>query len=310
MDKGLSKRIKEKKEKFIAIENPPFPKVVMLEMSNACQYNCKFCARPRLMPKSKFLDFEVGKDFLGESYDNGARELALNGCGEQFLHKDIAKFTEYAKKIGFKYIYATSNGGAPINRYFDTINAGLDSLKISFNAATSFEYAIIQGVSEKAFTNVQNKINNLARYIKKHNIKTNLYISSVYYESMPPNLMNNLKSLFPSGIKEIVLYQALNHGGQNSSLPNAKFPNNLCYMPYNFMRLTSAGMINACCIDFTDKLAVGKYKIGNLNKIWNSTTYRELRHKMINKNLDGIQCSLCIYGYSKIAVKPLHLCDI
>lgn len=199
------------------------------------------------------------------------------------------------KKLGYDYIYATSNGQPPVNRFKAAIDAGLDLLKFSFNAIDATAYAKVHGTSLSAFYRIKDKINEIGRYITVNGYLTRLYISSVYIDDWDADLKKQLNMLFPHNISEIVLYRATNQAGQMNSLPE-KEHGKLCYIPFSTMRLTSSGLINACCVDFSDTLSMGKYIKGKLGALWTGASYTLLRDKLLNGHLNGLICKACIYG--------------
>lgn len=298
---SITKRIEKTTYDFPISITPPFPSKVMLELSNACQYRCIFCAHKTMRVSQKFISLNVAKIFLQEAYDNGTREVGINGCGEQFLHKDIAKCISYAKKIGYSYVYATSNGASPEARYIQSINEGLDSIKFSFNAVNAEEYSLIHGTSKNYFTRVKDKINRIAQYIYTKNFSTSMYISCVVSKKSQI-ILDKLKDIFPEYIDEIVLYEQGNQAGQFPGF--AKNKDYICYMPFNFMRLDSSGKINICCVDFDGFLDIGIYQKNKLNELWNSDIYKEIRKNMMNHNMAGTLCNRCITG-EDLEIKPL-----
>ena len=70
-------------------------------------------------------------------HDAGVKELGVFYLGESFLSKRLADAIHYAKKeVGFDYVFLTTNGRmADAERLRAVMEAGLDSLKLSFNYA-------------------------------------------------------------------------------------------------------------------------------------------------------------------------------
>lgn len=86
-------------------EKQPVPTQITFEVTNACNYHCYFCAHDKMTRPIKFMDFETGKKYLQDLYESGIKEIGFNGCGEPVLHKDIAKLVNFAKRLGYIYIY-------------------------------------------------------------------------------------------------------------------------------------------------------------------------------------------------------------
>lgn len=96
----LSNRINRAK----IFEKQAVPLQVTFEVTNACNYYCYFCAHDKMTRPVKFMDFTTGKKYLQDLYDSGVKEIGFNGCGEPVLNKNIAKFVNFAKKLGYIYI--------------------------------------------------------------------------------------------------------------------------------------------------------------------------------------------------------------
>ncbi len=291
MSMNLSKRIKIKKTNFSQQASPPFAKSIMLELTNACQYGCVFCAHHGIAPKEYFLPFELGKRFLEDAFALGTREVGINGCGEQFLHKDVANFVKTAKEIGYTYIYATSNGASPEQRYLDTIDAGLDSLKFSFNALNAKEYATTHRTGNKMFDRVVAKINRIAQYAKTHRSDMKMYMSCVT-RTPSQETITALQKLFPKYFDEILPYKLRSQQGQIFESGDATEQN--CHMIFDFLRLTATGHLNTCCADFQNMLAVCPYTPGRLAQDWHCETYTSLREKALSNKLAGTLCYRCL----------------
>lgn len=300
MVKTISQRKAENLSQNKMDLRPSFPAKIMLELSNACQYNCRFCAHDTTIIPQKFLPLEVGYKFLKEAFAEGAEEVGLNGCGEQFLHKDVAQFIGYAKKIGYEYIYATSNGASPLERYLRAIDNGLDSLKISFNAVRPDDYSAVHGTSQNTFDRVAENIRKIGDYIIKNSYSCMLSISSVLpergmSEERKTEYHNRLQELFPQNLREILLYEPHSQAGQSTeNLKGIENPKYYCFEVFNRIRLTSGARVSLCCVDFNDNIAVGEYTEGQLKNLWNSDLSMFLRKKFIEKNLEGTLCHQCV----------------
>lgn len=270
-------------------EKQPVPTQITFEVTNACNYHCYFCAHDKMTRPIKFMDFETGKKYLQDLYESGIKEIGFNGCGEPVLHKDIAKLVNFAKRLGYIYIYITSNGSIPDNaRYLSLIDAGVDSIKFSINASNSLDYAKIHKTPETTFNEVINRLNLLAEYKNKNNLSTKIYASCV---STDPNNINTLNTLLQ--IDEVVLYSLHAQAGQ--AIPdNRNLTKKICDYPFTRSHITAEGFVNVCCIDFQNFLAVGDLNKESFLSIWNSELYDQIREKFKKNDYHGLLCNGCI----------------
>ena len=89
---------------------PPFPKSnFLMELSNACNHACIFCAHQKMQRKVGFMKKELAFDVLQQAYDLGTREVGFYATGEPFLIKDLHEYIKKAKEIGYTYVYLTAN---------------------------------------------------------------------------------------------------------------------------------------------------------------------------------------------------------
>ena len=78
---------------------------------------------------------------LEEAQKEGANSVGLYATGEPFLNKNLEDFIKYAKKVGYTYVYITTNGAACTPKRMEkAINNGLDSIKFSIHGGTSETY--------------------------------------------------------------------------------------------------------------------------------------------------------------------------
>lgn len=86
-------------------ERPPFPRNMLVELTNICNHRCVFCGYKNMGRKKCNCDEELTKRIIKEAYDNGTREIGFYMIGEPFLAHNLSDFIQYAKELGFTYIY-------------------------------------------------------------------------------------------------------------------------------------------------------------------------------------------------------------
>lgn len=197
------KTIEERKKEVVTIDRytiePPFPTEIFLDLTSFCNHACIFCSNPRLKNKVTMKREKVYK-MLREAYDSGVRDIGMYATGESFLVKNLAEYIAEAKRIGYKYIFITTNGslvdekiGKPV------LDAGLDSLKISISAGTRKTYKIIQGKDD--FDKVIENLKWVFRYRKESGLKYRIYVTMVYTD-VTKNEVDILKKIVMPYIDE------------------------------------------------------------------------------------------------------------
>ena len=127
-------------------ETPPFPKNMMMELTNICNHQCVFCGYSKMKRKRTKCDKALMMDVISKAYALGTRELGFYLVGEPFLCEDIGDYVKKAKDVGYEYIYVTTNGAlATVDKVQKLIELGLNSIKFSINAAKAETYKRIHG---------------------------------------------------------------------------------------------------------------------------------------------------------------------
>lgn len=295
---------------------PPFPKSIMLESTNHCNFACHFCSHSKMTRKKTYIDTQLAHKSLKEAYAYGSRDVGFNGCGEQILHPHLADFIKYAKDIGYTYTYLTTNGSVGSHKRFANIfNAGLDSIKFSYNyldrhkdflqIASIRQNVLHTQLGRKFYEKVVSNIRRAIRYKQENRSSLKVYISCV--SSQPKDaVLETLNGLF-EGIDEILHYPLVSQAGQTSDVSLLTAKTNLmggplfCLWPFNKMRITSEGYVNACCVDFQNFLAMGDANKENLKDIWENSFYQMLREKIMNKDFTNLLCDGCLHNTYKTA---------
>lgn len=119
------------------------PKNMLLEVTNICNDCCIFCANQKSTRKRGFIEKELAKKILKEAYELGTRDVGFYATGEPLVNKDLEEYIRYAKELGYKYTYITTNGALmDKERAKSIIDAGIDSVKFSINASNKKDYLL------------------------------------------------------------------------------------------------------------------------------------------------------------------------
>lgn len=292
-------------------ENPPFPKNMLIELTNYCNHRCIFCHYRTMKRLKKECQKEFTFDILRQAFDNGCREIGFYMIGEPLLKKDLADYVAYAKKIGFEYIYLTSNGAlATIERMKELIDAGLDSIKFSVNAATPEHYIKVHGADD--YLTVKENIKRLHEYILENNVNMNVFVSFVKTEITKDDV-KIIQKEFTSFVDKVYIFNVETQGLPMPELvvqgvvdPSIylKKGDELCEMVFNRIHITNDGVLNACCSDFDGYLNAVDLHTMSLADAWHSDIMRNLRRRFLQKKLSPLACYNCIYKTDS-PIKPL-----
>lgn len=115
------------------------------EVINFCNAKCQTCLHWQRKPDKAVLSTAEGKDLIRQLSNGGVVNLSFTG-GEPLLRKDIVELISYAKGEGF-FTSLVSNGLLITERRArELVDAGLDSIFISIDAANAKLNDEIRGI--------------------------------------------------------------------------------------------------------------------------------------------------------------------
>lgn len=283
---------------------PPFPKTMLLEVSNICNHVCAFCANSKSDRKKGFIEKEFAMQILSEAYMLGTRDVGFYATGEPLTDKNLETYISYAKKIGFEYVFITTNGAMfDSKRIHSIIDAGIDSIKFSINGANREDYLLIHGKDD--FDKVIENLKLVSEL--RHTHKFKLYISFIMTKQTM-RTRQEFEQKYGKYVDDIIFLKCINQSGYMPELngllaidENAGGYNvdGICPMIFNKLHVTYEGYLTMCCADFQNYLAIADLNKESLQDAWNNQYAQELRKRHLNHNLDGTICANCIYNHNE-----------
>lgn len=288
-----------------------FPKKLMLEVTNVCNNRCSFCASQVSTRKRGMIDTEFAKRVIKEAYGLGTREICMHSMGEPLLHKDLAMLTEFAKGVGYEYIYMDTNGILATPDVINpVIDAGIDSLKFSINAASAEVYKKINGTDN--FIKVFDNFKRVSEYINSKNKKVKL-IAYMAESIINEQEHNDFIEIFSKYASDVWINPIHNSSGvmtdTNKEIAiNNKLAENRCSMdPFNRMVITWEGKAIGCCTDWNEGLVYADINVEGLEESWNNDKIQKIRNeinKVVNdktindkaKNEINLTCRKCLFS--------------
>jgi len=307
-DVDLAERVRLKKadrDELYSLE-PPFPKTnFLIELSNACNHACIFCAHQKMQRKVGHIDKGLCFDILQQAYDLGTREVGFYATGEPFLIPDLADYVRKAKEIGYTYTYLTSNGAlATPERIRSVIDAGLDSIKFSINAPQRKLYQFIHGRDD--FDVVMEHLRYLNEYRKESGREYKIYVTGILTR-FTENLQEKYHEVFDELADQIVFKFVYNQGGY---MPEIDWllkcdcdneERRRCNLPFDAISVTQEGYLSIENADYENMLIVGDLNKTSLRDAWYGDVMKEMRRKFIEDDLGGTLCDGCVHHECRMA---------
>lgn len=282
------------------VEEPSFPHNMLVELTNICNHRCVFCGYKKMRREKRQCDSAFTKKLISEAYELGTREIGFYMIGEPLCSPEIEDFVRHAHDTGFDYIYLTTNGAlADIKRMASLIEAGLNSVKFSVNAASRGTYEVVHGKDD--FDQVRNNMADLRKYVDENDVDLGIYLSFIK-NNLNASEADKLDAVFGDLIDKIYVFDCANQGGEMLELVDkgivdqaqfekgAKIP---CDMIFNRLHITCEGYLDACCVDINGTLAAVDLHKVSLADAWNSSVMRSLRRKHLDRKLKGTPCFTC-----------------
>ena len=298
------------------VDRPTFPARMMVEVTNACNHRCFFCANPRMKRPPAMLSFELYARLIREAAQLGVSELALYSTGEPLLHERFVDMVREAKRNDIPLVSTTTNGvlfdGPTARACFE---AGLDLVRISINASDAVTYYQTHGRDdfEKVLSNVRDA--NAAR--RDLGAPVRMRVSCVVTRSNQGTIAR-LRELVGRFVDEVEFFPVGPQAGLVRNVARSQRPDAFiaehpdttytvdggyvpCSYPFDRVHLTAEGYLTLCPLDFHGVLHCGDVRQRSLVDAWLSEEYAELRRRHLEDHLEGLQCQSCVYGD---AVRP------
>ena len=296
---------------------PPAPRSVKVEVSPRCNYRCGFCAlRTREVQPKWDMDFGLFKRITREMREAGVVEIGVFYLGESFMNpRLLVDCIAYLKRdLGMPYVFLTSNASMAFPEAVEAcMQAGLDSLKWSCNAADEDQFERIMGVSGKLFHRATDNIRNAWHARKAGGHATGLYASSIRYDGGQQSRMQAYleRSVLPYVDQHywLPLYSmgafATQREEELGYRPTAGNQGRIgalreplpCWSAFTEGHVTAEGKLSACCFDATANWTMGDLTRQPFMEAWHSAAFVALREAHLRRDVRGTVCQSCVaYG--------------
>jgi len=277
-------------------EIPPFPKTLMIDLTNGCNHRCIFCTNRHMTRRVGRIDPALFRKVIDEARGLGVEELGLYTTGEPFLHKHLASFVQEAKTKGFRYVYLSTNGAlATPERVKAVLEAGLDSIKFSVNAGSAKTYRLIHGLDD--WGRVVSHVAFVSRYREEKKLKLSIYVSSVLTK-LTVHERESIEKTFSHLADEVFFVDCDAQQGQMPGNEGVLYDRTpvipFCSLPFNRLHVTCEGYLTLCCVDYQNYLAVADLNKESLEAAWKNRFFVEMRRRHLEKELRGTLCGNCL----------------
>ena len=293
---------------------PPAPISVKMEISPRCNFRCGYCAlRRRAAQPKRDMDFALFKRIARELSAAGVKEIGLFHLGESFMGpRLLIDCIAYLKsELAMPYVFLTSNASMAFPEAVQAcMQAGLDSLKWSVNAADAEQFETITGVSGRLFHRALKYLRAAWELRNEHGYKTGLYASSIRYDGAQQAKMETMlrERVIPWVDQHywLPLYSmgafATEREAELGYRPTAGNQGRIgalreplpCWSAFTEGHVSADGKLSACCFDATDNWIMGDLTRQSFMDAWNTPEFVRLRTAHLNKDVRGTACEHCL----------------
>lgn len=283
-------------------------KWLRIELTNACNFNCAYCAEQYMTRKKGFMDMSLAKKIINEISETHISDvLGLQFMGEGLLHPKFDEIASYAKDRGVK-LHLTTNAGLLTDKNIDSIlDHELKSVYLSLFTPDEHSYSL-RGGANKNYEDYERGVKNLIRekFKRKSGIKISIGLLNTQYCFLPgiDAVKNNDKARrlvysWFSPINEDISITFVEVGTWANQLlvkrgvkvtPNEK---GFCPSPFEQLFIAWDGTCTPCCLDYDCNIKVGDANRDSIASIWNNDRYKRIREGMNNNLLIEPYCQTC-----------------
>jgi radical SAM protein with 4Fe4S-binding SPASM domain len=126
----------------------PLPRVLWIELTSRCPFDCVFCSRSLLRGNGEHMDFALYERLIGELRDPDT--IRLNYSGESAHYPKIVEACRLAAATGARVELVTALAALPWHRLDALAHSGLTRLTVSLHTMDAEQFRAIYGFSELA----------------------------------------------------------------------------------------------------------------------------------------------------------------
>lgn len=262
------------------------PEVYQIEVSSACNYNCKMCPR-KLMPRktnTPFIPVPLIKKILREGELDRSYFVELQMSGEPLLHPRLLDIVSLIKSAKPNLLLGLSTNGSKIRGKIDALKL-LNYITVSVDSISNYE--LIRKGRRTSF----NLISDIFFLLDNLDLdRTVVDLQLIELEGWEEELQK-VKKIFENinvNIRTVPdCFRTM--FDTPDKLPVKTEP---CINPWLSVSIQSNGNVVPCCFCFGDDNILGNIEKQTLMEIWHGEEVKKLRETFSTGNYRKI-CSKC-----------------
>lgn len=263
----------------------PFPAVVRIETTNACNARCVICPHRHMNRPVAQMDDALFRRIIDECAGQRCREIHLHNFGEPLLDKKLEERVRYAKAKGIAKVKIFSNGSLlTAERARRLIEAGLDEIKISFDGATREEFEAIR--QPLRFDRVVGNVEQLVKLRNELGARMKIGVACCSTTDRGATMRALAKLVDDFSFGKVHNWAS---EGQAAGRTAIRKP---CARLWRTFTVLAGGEIALCCLDYDGRHLLGRLDgTTTIREIFDSPAYREVRR--LHREARQAEIALC-----------------
>ena len=264
------------------------PSTIVIEPYNVCNLACTMCAYPDLTRPKEQMDMELFKKVVDDAVNNNFKTLSLSLYNEPYMDNLIFERIKYAKEKGLETTITTNATLLTDELIQKTMSSGVDCVTFSIDSLDEEKYEKIR--INASFKTTINNVKKMIGYREQLNLKKPMLTMSAVMHGDDHTLANMEKEL-----KGLDIYAvAMRDNRKNGQPTHGHLKSYPCWWPWNHLVVYSSGKIALCCMDYDNVHDLGDLKTKNIDEVWNSKVFKNIRELLLNGKGDQIElCKNC-----------------
>lgn len=272
------------------IREPPenFPRVILLDTTNACNLTCSMCAHRFMKRKVGVMSMDLYRKIIDEVAEvNPATRVWMTFFGEALIIKHkLFEMVKYAKKKGLKDVVLNSNGTLlDEEAAILLVRSGLDAIYIGIDAITRETYQKLRvgGDYEKVVNNTIRLLEIKKRFKSSH---PKVYVQFVEMEENKAEREDFIKFWIEKGANVKVRPKVTWAGKvKEYGMKLAQKDRYPCHWGMQSIAICWDGRVALCAVDLECEVEVGNVNKESIRSIWMGK-HRELRKLQLEGKWD------------------------
>ncbi len=283
-----------------------FPRIIDLEVTNTCNFRCVMCPTGNRSMKrpSGFMNYGTFVRVVEQC--DGCHGIRFIGWGEPLLHPDIVRFVCFANQHDILTHLNTNASKLDLRMAEDLVDAGLSSIKFSFQGADKESYQqmrktdFFEGMVRAIEKMHQARGHRKFPYISASTSLTDEspQIVEKFRERLEP-LVDSLtigRTIF--GFMDLQVARLSEEEKQRIEpmieweRANLRHPDP-CPEVFDKLTIQWDGSVRVCCNDYNGLTNLGNVMTSPLRDIWRHKQIEEYRARLRKKDYDAPLCKDC-----------------